>query len=231
MRFQMKTSTATPRWGLIGASDIAATRMVPAMRRLGHDVNAVCGSSAPRTTAWAAAHGVPHATTSVEALLARDDIDAVYISTTNQLHLPHTLAAAAAGKHVLCEKPLALSLADASSMVAACETAGVVLGVNHHLPGAATHRRWRTARMMRRAGYPLVFTERMGIETNSHQCGTAVMGANPAHSVLDPDCRAHDVTNLWAVDSSCFPSSAALNPALTIAANALRVAAKGGITA
>lgn len=89
----------------------------------------------------------------------------------------------------------------------------------------------RTTRIMRRAGYPLVCTQRMGIETNSHQCGTAVMGADPANSVLDPACRAHDITNLWAVDSSCFPSSAALNPALTIAANALRVAAEGGIAA
>jgi choline dehydrogenase-like flavoprotein len=84
----------------------------------------------------------------------------------------------------------------------------------------------RVKRVVRRAGYPLVFTERMGIETNSHQCGTAVMGADPASSVLDPHCRTHDVDNLWVVDSACFPSSAALNPALTIAANALRVAAE-----
>jgi choline dehydrogenase-like flavoprotein len=83
----------------------------------------------------------------------------------------------------------------------------------------------RISRVVRRAGYPLIFTERMSIETNSHQCGTAVMGADPKRSVLDPHCRAHDVSNLWVVDSSCFPSSAALNPALTIAANALRVAA------
>jgi choline dehydrogenase-like flavoprotein len=64
----------------------------------------------------------------------------------------------------------------------------------------------------------------MGIETNSHQCGTAVAGHDPGRSVLNPDCRAHDLDNLWVVDSSFFPSSAALNPALTIAANALRVA-------
>ena len=83
----------------------------------------------------------------------------------------------------------------------------------------------RVTHVMRRAGYPLILTERMGIETNSHQCGTAVMGADPRRSVLDPACRAHDVDNLWVVDSACFPSSAALNPALTIAANALRVAA------
>lgn len=83
----------------------------------------------------------------------------------------------------------------------------------------------RVSRAVRKAGYPVILTERMGIETNSHQCGTAVAGHDPDSSVLNPDCRAHDLDNLWIVDSSFFPSSAALNPALTIAANALRVAA------
>jgi len=78
--------------------------------------------------------------------------------------------------------------------------------------------------MMKRAGYPLVFVERMGIETNSHQCGTVRCGADPATAVLDPYCRAHEVENLYVMDSSFFPSSAAMNPALTIAAQALRVA-------
>src|SRR5919201_1644131 len=71
---------------------------------------------------------------------------------------------------------------------------------------------------MRLAGYPIVLTEKMGIATNSHMCGTAVMGEDPATSVLDPGCRSHDVPNLWVVDSSCFPSSGALNPALRVAA-------------
>jgi choline dehydrogenase-like flavoprotein len=87
----------------------------------------------------------------------------------------------------------------------------------------------RVKRMVRRAGYPVAFSQRMGIDTNSHQCGTVVMGSDPAVSVLDPLCRAHDVENLWVVDSACFPSSAALNPALTIAANALRVAAESDL--
>ncbi|WP_051532965.1 GMC oxidoreductase [Arthrobacter sp. 9MFCol3.1] len=82
----------------------------------------------------------------------------------------------------------------------------------------------RVKKAVRRAGYPVIFRERMGIETNSHQCGTAVAGHDPKTSVLNPDCRAHDLDNLWVVDGSFFPSSAALNPALTIAANALRVA-------
>jgi choline dehydrogenase-like flavoprotein len=79
-------------------------------------------------------------------------------------------------------------------------------------------------KMMRRAGYLFVFIERMGIATNSHQCGTARFGVDPATSVLNPYCQMHEVENVYVVDSSFFPSSSAVNPALTIAAQALRVA-------
>ncbi len=81
-----------------------------------------------------------------------------------------------------------------------------------------------TKRILRKIGYPIVLTERMGIETNSHQCGTLKAGNRPSESVLDSHCRTHDIENLFAVDGSFFPSSAALNPALTIAAQALRMA-------
>jgi choline dehydrogenase-like flavoprotein len=81
-----------------------------------------------------------------------------------------------------------------------------------------------TTRLMREAGYPLILVQRMGIETNSHQCGTLRFGTDPATSVLDPFCKAFDLDNLYVVDASFFPSSAATNPALTIAAQALRVA-------
>ena len=82
----------------------------------------------------------------------------------------------------------------------------------------------RAARMMRAVGYLVVFTETLGIETNSHQCGTARFGSDPAASLLDPFCKTHDIDNLYIVDSSFFPSSTAMNPALTICAQALRVA-------
>ena len=136
------------RWGLIGASDIAATRMIPAMRRLGHEVTAVGASTPEWGSTYAAQNGIA-ASGSVAELVARDDVDAVYISTKNEFHHDQTLLAAAAGKHVLCEKPLALSAADGEAMVAACATAGVVFGTNHHLPGADTH---RTIRELVRAG-------------------------------------------------------------------------------
>jgi 1,5-anhydro-D-fructose reductase (1,5-anhydro-D-mannitol-forming) len=128
-------------WGLIGASDIARTRMIGAIRaENAGEVVAVMSSSAERARAYAAEEQIAGAYDSLEALLADPAVDAVYISTTNELHHDQTLAAARAGKHVLCEKPLALSLADAQAMIAACQVAGVVLGTNHHLRNAASHR-------------------------------------------------------------------------------------------
>jgi choline dehydrogenase-like flavoprotein len=79
-------------------------------------------------------------------------------------------------------------------------------------------------RIVRCLGYPLIFTERTGIEVNSHQAGTVRAGADPATSVLNPQCRTHDVENLYVVDSAFFPSLPVMNPALTIAGNAFRVA-------
>jgi choline dehydrogenase-like flavoprotein len=82
----------------------------------------------------------------------------------------------------------------------------------------------KTKRMLRRLGYPLVVTHSHGARNTTHQCGTLVFGTDPARSVLDPFCRAHDLPNLFVVDASFFPSSAAVNPGLTIIAQALRVA-------
>jgi choline dehydrogenase-like flavoprotein len=78
--------------------------------------------------------------------------------------------------------------------------------------------------ILRRAGFPLVVSSTFDRRTPSHQCGTVRMGADPATSPLDPYCRAWDHSNLFVVDASFLPSSAAVNPALTIAAQALRVA-------
>lgn len=77
---------------------------------------------------------------------------------------------------------------------------------------------------LRDAGFPFVFAKPFDKRTPSHQCGTVRMGNDPAQAPLDAYCRAHDHPNLFVVDASFFPSSAALNPALTIAAQALRVA-------
>jgi len=80
------------------------------------------------------------------------------------------------------------------------------------------------ARLLRRAGFWAIVKHSHGARNTTHQCGTLVFGYDPRASVLDPYCRTHDVHNLFVVDASFFPSSAAVNPALTIAAQALRVA-------
>ncbi len=87
----------------------------------------------------------------------------------------------------------------------------------------------RAKRLMRDAGYDVVFTQPFDISMNSHMCGTVVAGADGGTSVLDGHCKAHDLDNLWVVDAGFFPSSAAMNPALTIAAQALRVVAESDL--
>ena len=81
-------------------------------------------------------------------------------------------------------------------------------------------------RLLKRLGYwsPRVFAHSTGARNTTHQCGTIRFGTDPKTSVLDPFCRTHDVSNLFVVDASFFPSSAAVNPGLTIIAQALRTA-------
>jgi choline dehydrogenase-like flavoprotein len=97
--------------------------------------------------------------------------------------------------------------------------------------GVRTHGRLlaRAKRLLRSAGYGAILTQHYDISMNSHQCGTVVAGTDPGTSVLDPWCRCHELENLWVIDSGFFPSSAAMNPALTIAAQALRVAAESDL--
>jgi 1,5-anhydro-D-fructose reductase (1,5-anhydro-D-mannitol-forming) len=145
----------TVRWGLIGASTIAKQFMIAAIRsQPDGEVAAVMSSSAERAVAYAKENGIAEAVSSLDALL-KSDIDAVYISTTNELHLEQALAAAEAGKHVLCEKPLALTSADARKIVAACRKAGVVMGTNHHLRNAGSHRAMRAAIKAGWVGQPI----------------------------------------------------------------------------
>lgn len=92
--------------------------------------------------------------------------------------------------------------------------------------GSDAHDRFvRHVRGRLREIFPLVLRHSFGIEAPSHQCGTVRMGTDPAQSAVDALCRAHDHRNLYVVDAAFFPSSAALNPALTVCAQALRVGA------
>jgi choline dehydrogenase-like flavoprotein len=99
--------------------------------------------------------------------------------------------------------------------------------VDYRPGGVAAHDRFvrHVKRVLRRAGFPVVLRHSFGIQAPSHQCGTVRMGDDPTTSALNALCRAHDHPNLYVVDAGFFPSSAALNPALTIAAQSLRVGA------
>jgi 1,5-anhydro-D-fructose reductase (1,5-anhydro-D-mannitol-forming) len=185
------------RWGLIGASDIAATRIVPAMRRLGHEVSAVLSSSPERGRAYAAANAIPWATTDLDELLARE-VDAVYISTTNELHHRQALAASAAGKHVLCEKPIALSVEEAWEMIAASRAAGVVLATNHHLPAAGTHRAIRRLVAEGAVGQPLAVRVFHAVHLPERLQGWRLTGQGRGAGVI-LDVTSHDAAALRAI--------------------------------
>ena len=97
----------------------------------------------------------------------------------------------------------------------------------HYRPNNLTaHRELvdETKRILRGLGFWIVMTHSHKAKNTTHQCGTLVFGTNPAESVLDTYCRTHDVDNLFVVDASFFPSSAAVNPGLTIVAQAIRAA-------
>ena len=127
-------------WGLIGASTIASQFMIDAIReQAGQNISSVLSSSEERGREYAQNHKIPDSFTDLDELLNDPEIDAVYISTTNEKHKDQALAAMAAGKHVLCEKPLAMSVADAVEMVTVAEKSGVVFATNHHLRNAGSH--------------------------------------------------------------------------------------------
>ncbi|MEN9434969.1 MAG: hypothetical protein RLZZ422_2558 [Pseudomonadota bacterium] len=131
-------------FGLIGASNIAQAHMINAIRsQEGCEVVSVYSTNLSRGREYAQTNKIAQATRTLEELLDNPAVNAVYISTTNELHYEQTLAAAQAGKHILCEKPLAMSLDQARDMIKVCQKAGVVLATNHHLRNAASHRAMR----------------------------------------------------------------------------------------
>ena len=117
------------RWGILSTADIGMAQVTPAIQQASNcEVVAIASRTADRAAAAAAELGIPGSYDSYQALLAADDVDAVYIPLPNDMHAEWTIKAAAAGKHVLCEKPLALSAAQATEMAEACLEAGVKLG-------------------------------------------------------------------------------------------------------
>ncbi len=118
----------TVRWGVMSTADIATGKVIPGLLKAANgEVLAIASREEGRARSAAATFGIPRAYGSYEDLLSDPDVDAVYIPLPNHLHARWTIAAAAAGKHVLCEKPMALTAIEAEVMVEACREAGVLL--------------------------------------------------------------------------------------------------------
>ena len=116
------------RWGVLSTAKIGIDKVIPATAAAERcEVVAIASRDLGRARAAASELGIPRAFGSYEDLLADPDVDAVYNPLPNHLHAEWTIAAARAGKHVLCEKPLATTSADAERMIQACEAEGVLL--------------------------------------------------------------------------------------------------------
>ena len=125
------------RWGVLSTAAIGLKKVIPAMQQ-GQltTIAAIASRDLSKAKEAAAAHSIPKAYGSYEELLADPDIDAIYNPLPNHLHVPWTIKAAEAGKHVLCEKPISLTVAEAETLLAVRNRTGVKIGeafmVNSH---------------------------------------------------------------------------------------------------
>ena len=138
------------RWGVLGAARIATKKVIPGMQK-GEwcEISAIASRHWSKAKAAATELGIPKAYGSYEELLQDPEIEAVYNPLPNQLHVPWTLKAAEAGKHVLCEKPLGLNAGDAQALLSARDRAGVKIGEAFMV---RTHPQWLRTREIIESG-------------------------------------------------------------------------------
>jgi 1,5-anhydro-D-fructose reductase (1,5-anhydro-D-mannitol-forming) len=179
------------RWALVGASTIAAEHMLGALRGAGQDVAVVQSSTDRRAAEFARAHGIDGFGADLDAILSDRAIGAVYISSTNEKHHAQALAAIAAGKHVLCEKPLAMTVDQAAGMVAAAEARGVVFATNHHLRCSGSHRTVRGLIAQGRIGRVLSLRLFHAVHLPQALRGWRIDNAAAGGGVI-PDITVHD---------------------------------------
>jgi predicted dehydrogenase len=131
------------RWGVLGVANIAVVKVIPAMQRgQWSEVAAIASRDLAKAQRAARELGIPKAYGSYEALLADPEIDAIYNPLPNHLHVPWSIKAAEAGKHVLCEKPIGLSVAEAKQLRDARDRTGVKIGEAFMV---RTHPQWLKA--------------------------------------------------------------------------------------
>jgi 1,5-anhydro-D-fructose reductase (1,5-anhydro-D-mannitol-forming) len=128
------------KWGIIGAGIIADTRFAPALREARDSTLVAVASRDPeRAAAFARKHSANRSYADPVELCQDPEVEAVYVASPNHLHAEHTILAASHHKHVLCEKPMALNVAECESMIRTAEKAGVVLGVAYMMPFHSSH--------------------------------------------------------------------------------------------
>src|ERR1700675_2042234 len=138
------------RWGVLSTADIGLRKVLPAMQRGQYTrITAIASRDLARAREAAAALDIPKAYGSYEELLADPDIDAIYNPLPNQLHVPWTIKAAESGKHVLCEKPLSLTVAEARQLLAVRDRTTVKIGEAFMV---RTHPQWLRARELVASG-------------------------------------------------------------------------------
>jgi predicted dehydrogenase len=138
------------RWGILGVAKIATAKVIPAMQKASNvEIAAIASRDLNKARAAAEQLGIPQAYGSYEDLLQDPAIDAIYNPLPNHLHVPWSIQAAEAGKHVLCEKPIALSVAETRDLIAARDKAQVKIGEAFM---ARTHPQWIRAAEIARSG-------------------------------------------------------------------------------
>jgi len=134
------------RWGILSTANIGVKKVIPAMQRgQFSEVAAIASRDLARARHAATSLGIPAAYGSYQELLADPAIDAIYNPLPNQLHVPWTARAAEAGKHVLCEKPLAMNADEARTLLAVRDRTGVLIGEAFMI---RTHPQWLRARRL-----------------------------------------------------------------------------------
>lgn len=179
-------------WALIGASTIASQYMIGAIRSYGGSrIDWVVSGSTDRAFGFAQDHAIARPTTNLAEALSDAAVDAVYISSTNDMHKHQALAAIAAGKHVLCEKPLAMTPADAAEMVRAAKDAGVAFATNHHLRAAGSLRAIRALIADGQIGRVLSLRIFHAVELPAHLRGWRLDNPGAGGGVI-PDITVHN---------------------------------------
>ena len=138
------------RWGILGTANIALAKVIPAMQRSPWcEITAIASRDLSKAKHAAAKLNIPHAYGSYEELLADNTVEAIYNPLPNHLHVPWTIKAAEAGKHVLCEKPIALSATEARTLIEVRDRTGVRIQEAFMV---RTHPQWLETRRLIRTG-------------------------------------------------------------------------------